>query len=534
MKVLIIGWDGATWEYIDPLLAEGHLPNLKALLQRGARAVLRSTIPPFTNVAWPSLVTGLSPAKTGVFDGARARPGSYAAIPTNLTGFRGTPLWKWAGQHGLQVGVLNVPMTYPPQPVNGYLVSGFDTPRHASSVAYPPDLLEQWARWGHPYTFLKEEIALIGEQNPHQPRGDLETFTARWERLTRAQGEFVAWLWRTWPVDLMFVVFTGTDAINHRTRDMRHIARVYQAADEALGRVLEVAGPDTLVCLVSDHGSTPAYRYISLYRILHDRGWLHFQPQVAPHFWRRLPSPWGPRMEALWSRLPVPVRRAVSWPLLHGDPRLAVGYENIAWTRTRVFARSGLGPLYVNLQGRYPAGTVSPGAYEALREEVIRALKALQDEEGQPLFRDVLRREVVYPGALPEDDPPDLVLLPARWSDHLITGYPTDPVVRPIPATGEYGTHTPEGIWVLAGPKVRQGITLGSASIVDVTPTVLAWLGLPIPAHVDGRVHQEMFTAPVSIRRAPPEEPSQQKAEVPYPAAEEQEVLQRLRDLGYL
>ncbi|RME45635.1 MAG: hypothetical protein D6791_10265, partial [Chloroflexi bacterium] len=354
--VLIIGWDGATWAYIEPLLERGELPNLATLLARGARAVLRSTIPPYTNVAWPSLVTGLGPAKTGVFDGARARPGSYEAVPTNLTGYRGIPIWRWVNGFGLRAGVLNVPMTYPAVPLDGYLVAGFDSPRGSAEAAYPRDLLRQWAEQGHPYRVLEEEIALMDRQNPHQPRGNLADFVARWVTLTREQGELVAWLWRAWSVDLMFVVFSGTDSINHRTRDFEQIARVYRAADEALGRILEAVDDRTLVCLVSDHGSTPAHRYIALYRALYDGGWLRFRPQVAERFWRRLPGPLGRGLPRLWRQLPVRVRQSFSWPLLRWDPRLAVANDNIDWEHTQVYARSGMGPLYMNLRGRQPQG----------------------------------------------------------------------------------------------------------------------------------------------------------------------------------
>lgn len=149
-KLIVIGWDGATWDYIDPMLEAGELPNLAGLLQRGVRATLRSTIPPYTNVAWPSLTTGLSPEKTGIFDGARTRAGSYDRIPTNLVGHHGTPIWDWLNRFGQRTGVLNVPMTYPATPLDGYLVSGFDSPKEASDVATPPTLLKRWAQAGHP------------------------------------------------------------------------------------------------------------------------------------------------------------------------------------------------------------------------------------------------------------------------------------------------------------------------------------------------------------------------------------------------
>jgi len=529
-RMLIVGWDGATWAYISPLLAQGKLPNLAALLSRGIRATLRSTIPPYTNIAWPSLVTGRWPAKTGIFDSTRARPGSYEAIPTNLTGYRGVPLWHWLNRFGLRVGVLNVPMTYPATALDGYLISGFDSPRDSPEVAYPRHLLRRWAEQGHPYRILGEETELIARQNPHRPRGDLESFVTGWVRLTEEQGDLVAWLWRAWPVDAMFVVFSATDSINHRTRDMEQIARVYRAADQALGQVLEAIDDRALVCLLSDHGSTSAHHYLALYRALHDGGWICFRPQVAEHFWRRLPGLPGRGTLGLWQRLPGRARRALSWPLLRWDSRLAVAYGNLDWSRTRVYARSGMGPLYINLEGRQPRGCVSPNEYEALREEVIRFFLQLRDPEGRHLFRQVWRAEELYSGANSADDPPDLVLEPADWSNHLITGYPSDPLLRPIPPEREYGTHTPDGILVLAGPGVRSGAELGAVQIVDIVPTLLAAWGLPVPEEADGRVLVEAFLHPPEERRLASGEAEGKS----WSEEGSQEVLDRLQALGYL
>ena len=531
-KAIIIGWDGAPWEYVKPLLAAERLPNFARLLARSSYATLGSTVPPFTNVAWPSMVTGLTPAHTGVFDGSKAPPGQYEAIPTNLTGFRGTTVWQWLNHFGYRVAVLNVPMTYPAPAVDGVFVSGFDSPHGAAEAAYPHGIRDRWAEQSHPYTVLDDEIRLMNSQNPHQERGELEPFIQGWIELSRAQGKHAAWLWRQDAFDFLFLVFSGSDSVNHRTRDFTQIARVYEAMDDALGEILAVIDAETAVCLLSDHGSTPAYRYISLYRALADGGWLHFRPRVAARFWRRLPGPLGPFTAGAWQKLPDSVKRALSFPLLRWDERLAVAYDNVDWPRTQIYTRSGMGLLYLNRRDRRPQGAVSPQACAGLLAEVRDYFLALRDDEGKVLFANVLYGTDVYPDADPADDPPDLILRPARWSDHMITGYPTDPLVRPIPDSREYGAHTPDGVLLLAGPNVRPDHDLGRADLIDVVPTILALIDLPLPESIDGRVLQDAAHTPLSPECLPDEIAT--GAETGFTAAEAQEITQRLEDLGYL
>jgi predicted AlkP superfamily phosphohydrolase/phosphomutase len=423
-------------------------------------------------------------------------------------------------------------MTYPASELDGYMVTGFDSPLRGAHLAYPSNLLQEWAASGHAYRILEDEIALMDQQNPHQQRGDLNAFVQKWVKLTIEQGQFIRWLWQERAVPLLFTVFTGTDSINHRTRDFELIARVYEAADEALGTILAAVDEDTLVCLVSDHGSTPALRYIGLYRALADAGWLHFRPQVAGQFWKRLPSPLGQLSSSIWRHLPDLARQAVSWPLLQLDPRLAVAYKNIDWTKTTVYARSGMGDLYFNRAGREPAGIVSEEMAAALSREVKSVLLALKDGQGESLFDWVKDGSEIYPGADGADDPPDLVFQHARETDHVITGFTTDPLVREIPEAGEYGTHTPDGIFVVAGPGVRADLPLQRADIVDVVPTLLAASGLPIPENVDGEARVDLFSEPVVPQFAPAAEAEQRAAEDATEGADE--VMERLRNLGYL
>ncbi len=534
LKALIVGWDGATWSYIDPLLAAGRLPNLQNLLEAGARATLTSTIPPFTNVAWPSLVTGMSPANTGVFDGVRLHPDGERIVPTNLVGYRGTPIWKWVGRYGWRSTVLNVPMTFPAEKLDGYMVTGFDSPVQSPRICYPGDLLAQWQRKGHSYDVLTEEIRLMAAQNPQQSRGSLKAFVEDWVRLTRDQGEHAAWLIANEPTELMFVVFSGTDSINHRTRDFGHISAVYEAADQALGTILAACDGEPLVCLLSDHGSTPADRYISLYRALTDLGVLSFKRQIAARFWKRVPGPGslGKLILAMWRRLPLSLRRLLSTPLLVADPRLAVANDNIDWSRTSAYAFTGMGAIYINRKKGNQSRPISEAEAGRLCEELRSALENLEDDSGKRLFARVHSGVEVYAQADRSDNPPELVLEPASWKDHMITGYPTDPLVRDIEIEREYGTHTPHGILVLKGNNVRRGLQGIEASIVDVIPTLLALVQLPIAANTDGEVlrillentPQTAFTEPISEE----DEPSWDND------FGTEAIMQRLIDLGYM
>jgi predicted AlkP superfamily phosphohydrolase/phosphomutase len=526
-KLVVIGWDGATWDYIDPLIKQGALPNIERLLSRGARFTLRSTIPPYTNIAWPALVTGCTPARTGVFDAVRFQPGSYSPLAAGSG--RTEPIWRWVNQFGKRAGVLNVPTTYPAIPLDGYLVTGFDSPRNAPDIEYPRGLIASWKQHHQFYSVLSQETALMDSQNPHQLRSDLEDFTARWEEITRQQGTHLAWLWKNDPVDLLFSVFSGTDSINHRTRNFDHITRVYRAADDALGYLLDLVDENTLFGIVSDHGSTAAKRYISLNRILHEQNWLQFRKTLSEKHIQRLPGLAGKSLANVWRQLPRLLQHTASATLIWLDPRLVVAHENIDWPHTKIFARSSMGPLYVNLQGRFPEGNVIPSEYDSLLSEASSMILAMRGPDGKPLFRHIYFGREIHQSTSENDLIPDLILEPFDWSDHMITGFPTDPLVRLIPNEGEYGTHTPDGIFLLTGPGIQTG-QFGVANIQDVVPTLLAAWGLPLPSTADGVVLADVFSHPLEITYAS----SEQTPPLPHANGDSDEVLERLRALGYL
>src|SRR6266849_2073855 len=142
-KVLVICLDGATFDLLRPWIEAGRLPTLKRFLAEGVSGDLQSVIPPITAPAWASFMTGKNPGKHGIYHFVnRAPQGGHQAF-FSATSRTGRTLWELLGEDGKQVVVLNVPTTYPPQPVNGVLIADFLTPPGKKDFTYPLSLLDE-------------------------------------------------------------------------------------------------------------------------------------------------------------------------------------------------------------------------------------------------------------------------------------------------------------------------------------------------------------------------------------------------------
>ena len=135
-RVFMIGWDGATFDLIRPWVAEGKLPTIARLMAAGAHGQLRSTLPPMTFPAWTSFMTGMNPGKHGIYDFTRPRPGRYELEFVNGGQRRAPSFWQILSQAGRRVASISLPCTYPPEQVNGIMISGFDAPGLGGSGAH--------------------------------------------------------------------------------------------------------------------------------------------------------------------------------------------------------------------------------------------------------------------------------------------------------------------------------------------------------------------------------------------------------------
>ncbi len=548
-RVIVLGIDGATFDLLLPWAEKGKLPNLQRALQQGSYGVLHSTIPPYSAQAWVSMMTGRQPSKHGVVDFFERQPGrqQHAFISSAL--IEGETLWDALGRHGKRVGVVNVPLTYPPLPVNGYMVSGFMTPRGRDDYTYPAELRD-------------EILAVTGQYDPDpwdllSPDQDLASIQ-RWMGIAEQAARY---LHDKHPVDIYISVIQALDHLQHHFWDdladekvrgevdgtvQAKLQGFYTAMDEAIGVRLQWLDDDTTLFLASDHGFQPVNSWFHVNRWLAEQGFLRFATADAGGF-RRAFTHLGWSRETLkqWVRRldPLGLRR-----VLGRFTRAAIADKlddtlslPIDWAHTVAYSGSRTSEgIYINVKGRELGGVVEPGQeYEEIRASIMDALSTLVDPRtGQPAVSGVYRREDLYAGPYVEQMPDILFALddkPYLVSESTVA----KAVFTPFTEDGVTGRHHSRGLFAAMGPHIRRGVT-AQASIVDIAPTILYALDLPVPRDMDGRVLEEVFTAqyraahPLRYEDAKSSAPGSGEEAQGYSEEEEQEMLRRLRGLGYI
>jgi predicted AlkP superfamily phosphohydrolase/phosphomutase len=567
-RVFMIGWDGATFDLIRPWVAEGKLPAIGRLMREGAHGPLRSTLPPMTFPAWSSFLTGVNQGKHGIFDFTRQPPNSYGLEFVNGGQRKAPTFWQLLSQAGRQVVSVSVPCTYPPEPVNGVMISGFDAPGMGGAGAhvdargmYPPELYDELLQKTGPHPIGAYMITNINRGRP-----DLALDEALVS--IRAKANTTKYLMTSRPWDCCMILFGESDIVGHhfwRYADPRSpqfeehpsglgdsILRVYQELDRQTGELLQLVPPDTTVLMMSDHGFGGVTDWVLYPNCwLAGQGLLRFRGGLARWRSRALDAV---KLRAV-AALPAGIKRALYRFSRRGlgSIEARVRYGMIDWAGTQAyFEENPYYPvLWVNLKGRQPRGVVEPGRpYEELRDRLIALLEGWRHPEtGERVVEKAYRREEVYAGPCVQDFP-DLIV---RWGN--VKGYnyafkvsskspgldwlrridPSKPENRQF-FTGKSGDHRDDGIFVAHGPDVRPGLEVKGARILDLAPTVLHLQGVPPTADMDGRVLTELFTSD-----SPAAAPAQAAPAVPagqapgsYSAEDEAAIADRLRSLGYL
>ncbi len=560
-RSLIIGWDGATWQLAHRFLAEGRMPVLDQLLREGSWSRMQSTTPPMTLPSWSAFLTGCNPGKHGIFDFTRRVPGTYQLEFTNATHRRVPTLHRLLSDRGARVASIAVPTTYPPETLNGVVISGFDSPVATSidgSFCHPKSVYTDLkARFGR-MKFADFQEIHIG------PTWHDEALTSLLEEIPRKEG-IGCHLLKQERWDAFMLLFGESDTVCHHfwhwmdDASPRHppnapthlreaIATVYSRLDEALGRLMDAASPDHLV-IASDHGFGGAGDVVLyLNRYLESRGLLeyHASAQTPASGGLRTGSGLTDTMKALaLKHLPARAQEQ----LVRNLPKPVLGhiesksrYGDIAFDQTTAFSdeMNYAATVWLNIEGRDPQGTIKdPSKARA----DIRAALTDWEVDGHRVVERIHDREDLYHGEC-IDRAPDLVLDLALRENYSYTLLPSGRVAegttwrRLAPEErhggkgfGMPGSHRSDGFLFLWGDGVRPGVEFQS-NMTDPMPTILHLLDEAIPDHVDGRVLNEALQNTSQVQHSVFQ--GDLPSDAPLDDTSAEELAKRLEALGYL
>ena len=451
-------------------------------------------------------------------------------------------MWSILSELGKKVCVLNVPFTYPPDRVNGVMVSGMDTPNLKSNFIYPGPLRAE---------LDKATGGYLLESGVRDIRDRVEQYTRSIFEVTENRFRAAKFLIKKDDWDLFAMVFEATDRAQHNYwhyMDRQHpgyseeghkqfgkvIFDTYKDIDARIGELMKLIPEDAVKVILSDHGFGPLYKGVRLNKWLELNGFLEFKSEGGV-----LKSGLAEKTRSFFKK---GLHKISNGRLSSGAPKLLA---NLNMEKTRVYTVGGPGNICINLKGRQPSGTVEPGGeYEALRDELISKLRGLKDPAtGKTAVAGIYKREEIY--SVFPDFTPDLLISWVRGyynigenelnlfglkagPDDLFTGHNWS------------GNHNPDGILILNGGEIKEGYRIKGAEITDVAPTIFYLMDCAIPDDMDGHVLSGAIKAPYAdthekryTKTGGPGEPGA-AAEKEYSKEEEQEVSERLRALGYL
>lgn len=452
-KMIVIGLDCAAPELAFVRYRDA-MPHLSGWMERGTWGALRSSEPPITVPAWTCMVSGRDAGELGLYGFRNRVPGTTELRLATGSDVRVKRVWDWLGENGRSVAPLFVPLTSPPTPVRGHMVSGFMHPGDDTP-------------WCFPRTLEQELESRFGAYRPDVEgfrSDDLERIYRDVVAMTDQHFAIARWIWEEKQPDFLMMVEIGVDRFHHafwRHIDPEHprhpknnayesLGREYYAlVDRHIGRLCEGIDEDTVVLIVSDHGARAMKGGFCINQWLMDNGYLVLRD--APTEMERLD------------------RARIDWD------------RTIAWAEGGYYAR-----VFLNVRGREPHGIVRASDSRAVRERLRRELGALVDDRGDPIRTRVRIPEEYYRRT--RGFPPDVMVYFDDLGLRAIGSVGTDRWVVSENDTGpDTCNHAWDGIFVLGGGGILPRGRVEGAEIYDVAPTILGSFGVARPPDILGR-----------------------------------------------
>jgi predicted AlkP superfamily phosphohydrolase/phosphomutase len=497
-RLVIIGLDAADYQLVRAFMAEGDLPRLSAMGVGGAFARLQSSIPPQTGPAWTSITTGVNPGKHGIYYFY-----NFATSPITIVNSTNTStprIWDYVGALGERSVVLNVPITYPAQEIQGSLVSGIPPWYFDGRSVYPGGLFSKLKDHGY-------EIDTPMSRGLEGRPNELVTRVIRTE--DRRVALFLELLKRA-PWSFAMIVLTGLDRLQHKALGNGEdadeaVRRGYREVDALVGKIADTVGADVNKLVVSDHGFN--FRPLAFY----PNSWLYEQGLLR-------------RKSSVRNRLARAAHDLLDGHLLWLPQSLTKRFQGAATSISTIDA------VDLGTSRAFVPGTDGVVVVRSKEDEdaIAEGLSSLRDGSGKEVCR-VYRRDQVYHGDR-VTDAPQLLIVPR--DDINIR---TDPFSEKIvSAEGDFpkGNHSPNGIFFAEGPGIKRSSGM-DLRLEDIAPTVLTLLGIRPPESLDGRTVEELLAdarGTVSLRHA---DVGSLRRAYAFSDKEEKQVMDNLKRLGY-
>ena len=489
-KVVVIGIDGMTPELLEPWIKKGYLKNFKKLQENGVYGRLKSTVPPFSAPSWVSIVSGCSPGKHSIYGFESTNSLDIKLISSRD---RKTPAyWNYFTDIGLKNIIVNVPVSYPPEKINGVMITGLMTPSEESTYTYPKELKQRLtakdlgeykleAIWLE--DFSRARLA------KNQPEKLLNLLNAQLESRANVTIKFMKSM--NW--DFTMVVLRATDTAQHFLfHEPKYLLNCYQKVDELIGKIIETE-PDATYYIVSDHGfqqiETVFYPDVFLYmnNLL--------KPSVEPfnnpkYITNQFIYHLFQKIIKMIPKDKIHQIKIIKELLFSHSSRDKV-YD---FSKTKAFSIAEGRGIQLNLKTRYEKGIVSEDEFEKFRSDLIKLIKDIKDPEGNQVISNIYTYEELY--GKDAIDPPDIILelapgfitsegmnfnnkfiekVKLSFDKSNLTCFSEEDVIK------RSGDHSQYGIFFAYGNNINKNKLIENIQVYDILPHVFSSLNIPIP-----------------------------------------------------
>lgn len=483
-KIIIIGWDSATWEIINPMLKKGKLPNFKKILDKSAYCRLQSTVAPISVSSWTSFLTGKQQGKHGIYNWLKKDLKKYIDRGRLIDSrdIDSKTFIHYLNANGIEAGIINIHNTYPPLDIEGWQICGLPRPSFKEGI-FPvelknrPEIIKNRIEPMIPFDSLKSERYYLN----YLKKND--------NHLTNLMIEFM----KNESLKVVACVYTNLDSMSHFFFHKHEIMEEYYShLDKELNKVLKFTSDDDIVFLISDHGMkrTPPIK-------INFNSWLLKEGLLALKKARfKEPSYWLDKANINKSSIAGVLDRLhlLDWALKKVPekvkqkadailpPYLFIDWKHTKAYYTKPFAHSPFQGIEINLKGLKKEGIVNKGAeYENMRDKIIAKMGALKHGENS-VVEWVKKREDVFPGKYCKEAPDIMFKLKDNYTGEINI---EKKIFKRLKTTFT-GEHSEFGILVAAGKKIKAGILQGKNKLIDLAPTFLSIFGITKPEDMDG------------------------------------------------